>query len=333
VLRVGLIGLGGIAKAHLKGLAIMEAEGVARCVAATDLVEALRTKHQQEWKIPKVYDHHTKLLADPDVDAVAVILGHHLHAPLVIDSLNAGKPTFVEKPMAISLDECDAMIEAEQKSGKILQVGFTGRFHPACRKAREILDTNELGPVIHAVSTMSKPFNYKSRRYQDRTRAIGGGMWLGNGVHVVDWLTHCIGSKAVSVKAKLGTHMHYMHGDDTGTAFIQYANGLAGMAVAIGTKRGVEKTMVEAHCVDGQINYSVRGSLEIGQDGKWRPVEHDGKDGFAEQYRHFAQAIRMNLRPQTSSWYGRHIMEILFAAEASSVTGREVQLTGAHEPW
>ncbi len=334
MLGIGVVGLGGIARSHLTALQILEKEGVARCVAAADLIEEVRDRQRQEWDIPKVYAHHSELLADPEVDAVAIILGHHLHAELTIDALDAGKPVFVEKPMAITLDECDAMIEAEERNGQILQVGFTGRFHAGPRKAREILDSNELGPVITATSTFAKNWGYAGRRYQYRTRAIGGGMWLGNGVHAVDWLTHCIGTKAVAVKAKIGTYMHYQAADDTATAYVEYANGVAGLVIVVGSSRGCAKDGIEAHCTQGQIDYSVRGQVRVGQDNEWRDVEHDGKNGFAEQYRHFVEAVSMGMRPQTSSHYGRHIMQILFAAEKSSVTGREVVLDDdGRQPW
>ena len=82
MLGIGLVGLGGIAKSHLTALKIAEDEGFARCVAAADLFEDVRESHRKEWDIPAVYAIHHKLLEDPNVDAVAIVLGHHLHADL-----------------------------------------------------------------------------------------------------------------------------------------------------------------------------------------------------------------------------------------------------------
>ena len=70
-----------------------------------------------------------------------------------------------------------------------------------------------------------------------------------------------------------------------------------------------------------------REDVEIGQDGAWRSVPGDGADGFAEQYRHFATCIASGQRPQTGGRYARHVIDILFAAEESSISGREVLLT------
>ncbi|MBM4437490.1 MAG: Gfo/Idh/MocA family oxidoreductase [Actinobacteria bacterium] len=333
MLRIGVVGLGGIARTHLRALQATAAEGVAACVAAADLIPAIRDRFRQEFGIPTLYDHHTKLLDDPAIDAVAIVLGHYLHAPLTIDALNAGKHVLVEKPMAISLDECDAMIEAERKNRRILQVGLMNRWFGGFQKAREILDSNALGPVVQAVAGASYPWNLPNRRAQYRTRAMGGGMWLSNGVHTVDWLTHCIGTRAVSVKAKLGTYFHAQAADDAGLAFILYANGVAGVTYANGTKRGTERYGVQATCLEGNLEYW-RDSVRVGQDGTWRTIEHGGSDGFVGQYRAFARAIATGVRPETSSGYGRHIMEVLLAAEQSSVTGREVHLTDYHlQPW
>ena len=334
MLGIGLVGLGGIAKSHLTALKIAEDEGFARCVAAADLFEDVRESHRKEWDIPKVYENHHKLLEDPNVDAVAIVLGHHLHADLTIDALKAGRHVLVEKPMATTIEDCDRMIEAEKESGKIVQIGMTGRFHPAVRKAREILDSNELGPVVTALSQFNKNWGYAGRRYQYRSRWMGGGMWLGNGVHAVDWLTYCVGSKAVSVKARQSTSMHYQGADDTTTAFVQFANGVPGLVLVVGSAHGCSNDGVEAHCALSQIEYNVRGKVRVGVDNEWRDVEHDGSDGFMEQYRHFVESVTTGVRPQTSSHYGRHILEILVAAEESSITGREVHLTDYHRlPW
>ena len=341
MLQIGLIGLGGIAEAHLKALALLEAEGLARCVAGAEPVAERREERRQAFGIPKVYASHRDLLADPDVEAVGVLLPHHLHASVTIEALEAGKHVLLEKPMAVTMDECDRMIEAEAHSGRLLQIGLTGQYRPALRTARAFLDTNALGPVIQVLALVSAKLPYEHHDRYLRTRAMGGGEWLGDGVHMVDWVTHVIGTKAVSVKAVLGTYMHYMSGDDTATALIQYANGVAGVVVLVATSRGPEETaLLDVHGAQGRLQVHFvsdagpHGQVRVGQDGAWRDLAIEPINDFAEQYRDFVRAIATNDRPPASSAYGRHIMEILFAAERSSVTGREVVLQPLErEPW
>ena len=76
-----------------------------------DLFEEPRQRYMETYDIPKGYSSHTELLQDDEIDAVAVVLGHQLHHRLTVDSLNAGKHVLVEKPMALSLEQCDDMIE------------------------------------------------------------------------------------------------------------------------------------------------------------------------------------------------------------------------------
>ena len=341
MLQIGLIGLGGIASAHLAGLALLEAEGLARCVAGAEPVDERREERRKAFGIPKVYANHRDLLADPDVEAVAILLPHHLHAGVTVEALDAGKHVLVEKPMAVTMDECDRMIEAEARNGRLLQIGLTGQYRPAMRTARAFLDTNALGPVIQVLALVSAKLPYEHRDRYMRTRSMGGGQWLGDGAHMVDWVTHLIGTKAVSVKAVLGTYMHYMSGDDTATALIQYANGVAGVVIMVAHARGPEETgMVDVHGAQGRLQLDwvsdagPHGQVRVGQDGAWRDLDIEPINDFAEQYRDFATAIATNDRPPASSAYGRHIMEILFAAERSSVTGREVVLEPLErEPW
>ena len=341
MLQIGLIGLGGIASAHLKGLALLEAEGLARCVAGAEPVDERREERRKTYDIPRVYASHRDLLADPDVEAVGILLPHHLHAGVTIEALDAGKHVLVEKPMAVTMDECDRMIEAEARSGRLLQIGLTGQYRPALRTARTFLDTNALGPVIQVLALVSARFPIERLDRCYLTRSMGGGMWMGDGVHMVDWVTHLIGRKAVSVKAVLGTHMHYMHGDDTATALIRYANGVAGVVILVEHERGPQDTAsIDVHGTRGrlQVHFDTAehpgGVVRVGQDGVWRELDIVSINDFAEQYRDFVTAITTNDRPPASSAYGRHIMEILFAAERSSATGGEVVLEPVErQPW
>ena len=96
-----------------------------------------------EFDIPRGYASHTELLQDDDIDAVAVVLGHQLHHRLTVDALNAGKHVLVEKPMALSLEHCDAMIAAADANHRKLMVGLTQHFYPTSITAKSILDSGD----------------------------------------------------------------------------------------------------------------------------------------------------------------------------------------------
>lgn len=325
-LKVGIIGLGGIARAHCDAIATLENVEV---VAVADLFEVNRRAYMEKYDIPKGYSSHTELLADAEVEAVAVVLGHHLHHRLTVDACQAGKHVLVEKPMALSLAQCDEMIEAAANHDVKLMVGQTQHFYGTSLKAKEILDSGELGPLITAVSYMSKNWNIAGRRPQYRSRFYGGGMWLSNGVHVVDRLTWVMASQAVSVSAAIGTRAHYQAGDDSATAFIRYKNGLAGVAVSVGFADGAPDFSCQVIGANGTLRFSQHGEkyVKVGKGNQWedRPFD-DPPAEMHNEWKAFAEAIAQDIEPPSSGEWGRHIMEILFAAEQSAISGREVML-------
>ncbi|MBV7328304.1 Gfo/Idh/MocA family oxidoreductase [Chloroflexi bacterium TSY] len=325
-LKVGIIGLGGIARAHCDAIATLDQVEV---VAVADLFEEKRNEYMTKYGIPRGYASHTELLADDEVAAVAVVLGHHLHHQLTIDACNAGKHVLVEKPMAISLAQCDEMIEAAATNNVKLMVGYTQHFYGTSLKAKEILDSGELGPLITSVCYMSKNWNFAGRRPQYRSRFHGGGMWLTNGVHVVDRLTWMMASQAVSVSASIGTRSHYQSGDDSATAFIRYKNGLAGVAVVVGFADGAPNYECQVICANGTLRFSQHGEkyVKVGKGDKWEDVPFDDPPSeMHNEWKAFAESIAQNIEPPTHGQWGRHIMEILFAAEQSAISGREVML-------
>ena len=328
-LKVGIIGLGGIARSHCDAIATLDNVEV---VAVADLFEEKRREYMDKYNIPKGYETHTELLQDDEVDAVAVVLGHQLHHQLTVDSCNAGKHVLVEKPMAISLQQCDDMIAAAAANNVKLMVGYSQHYYGTSVKAKEILDSGDLGPLITAVCYMSKNWGYQGRRPQYRSRYHGGGMWLTNGVHVVDRLTWVMASQAASVSASIGARAHYQASDDSATAFIRYKNGLAGVAVAVGFADGAPDFSCQVICANGTLRFSQHGEkyVRVGKGDKWEDVPFDDTPvEMHNEWKSFAEAIEKDIEPPTHGEWGRHIMEILFAAEQSAITGREVVLDSA----
>jgi len=326
MLKVGLIGLGGIARSHADAISNLDNVEI---VAVADLFEDVRTDFMKKWDIPKGYKTHTELLEDNSVDAVGITLGHQLHHKLTIDACMAGKHVLVEKPMALSLQQCDEMIAAADSNNVKLMVGQTQHFYGTSLKAKQIIDDGTLGPLMTVICYMSKNWNYKGRKPQYRSRYHGGGMWLSNGVHVVDRLMWLLGSQAVSVSAVLGTRAHAQPSDDTATALIRCKNGLAGVAIACGYTNGGPS--YESHVIgaNASLRFSQHGEkfVRLGTGEEWEDISFD--DPPAEMYHEwesFAKAIELGIEPPSDGNWGRQVMEVLFAAETSSITGEDVVL-------
>lgn len=143
--RVGLIGVGGIARLHSLGY---KDNPKAELFALCDVNGELLQQRAREWGTRKAYVDYRQLLADPDVDAVEVITPHHLHAPMGIAALEAGKHVSMQKPMAVNVAECDALIEAAKRSGKVFRVFENFRYYPPIVKAKELLDSGAVGEPL-----------------------------------------------------------------------------------------------------------------------------------------------------------------------------------------
>ena len=170
-IRVGVIGLGGRATSHCKAIRSNDL----KLIAVADPQEHLCKKFMAEYVINKSYSNHLELIKDDEIDAVVITLGHQLHHKLTVDCCNAGKHVLVEKPMALSLEHCDEMISAARNNNVVLQVGLSQRYYGTSIKAKEILDSNEIGPIISASCFMNKNWgsnadDYSNRRPQVSTR-------------------------------------------------------------------------------------------------------------------------------------------------------------------
>jgi predicted dehydrogenase len=144
-LRVGVLGAGQIAQAaHLEACRkARNAELYALCDAAEDLLEAVAAVHQ-----PRVaYTDYQRMLADPLVDAVVIAIADQFHVPMALRAIEAGKHVLVEKPMGVSIEECEALVAAVVDAGLVLQVGTMRRFDPNIAYARDFI-ADQIGEVL-----------------------------------------------------------------------------------------------------------------------------------------------------------------------------------------
>jgi predicted dehydrogenase len=154
-------------------------------------------------------------------------------------------------------------------------------------------------------------------------------MWLTNGVHVVDRLTWLMASQAVSVSASIGTRAHYQAADDTATALIRYKNGLAGAAISIAFADGPPIMDTQVICTNGtvRIGGGRQPFLQVGQGNEWEEIPYDDPPAVMHhEWKGFIESIEQDIEPPASGEWSRHIMEILFAAESSAITGQDVVL-------
>lgn len=239
-LKVGIVGAGGITRAHLP--AYLERRDQVQLNAVCDLVEPLAQELAQKAGIDAVYLDIQDMLRDADIEAVDICTTHNSHAPLAIAAAEAGKHVIVEKPMAISVQECRDMIAAADKAGTTLMVAQHLRYAPEARAAKRLLDEGKLG-TIEAVRTELFGGGMRGRRRRRRqgerwmqdARRSGGGMMMSEQVHHIDLLRYYAGNvKRVNGVCK-SLQEHMVHGaEDLVSATLEFESGAVGEVWAKG---------------------------------------------------------------------------------------------------
>ena len=188
--RIGLIGAGGMGRAHLARIAGDLSGG--QIVAVADINHAAAVSAAEPYGA-KAYDSADEFINDPDVDAVLIATFGRVHAPDVIKTIEAGKYVLCEKPLATTAEDCIAIMDAEQKAGKkLVTVGFMRRFDTGYQEMRAVREGGELGhaTLVHCRHrNPSVPENYTTRNMIDDTA-----------IHEIDICRYLLDEEIVSVR-------------------------------------------------------------------------------------------------------------------------------------
>ncbi|MDB5892839.1 MAG: 4,5-dihydroxyphthalate dehydrogenase [Rhodoferax sp.] len=199
-LRVGVIGLG---RAFTLMLPTFLGDERVQLVAACDPLAAARTRFASDFGRPA---HATaeQLCADPAVEVVYVATPHQFHAEHVRMAAACGKHVLVEKPMALSLDECTSMIDAARQAGVHLIVGHSHSFDAPVRHTRALIDSGVFGAVKMITAFNFTDFLYRPRRPEELDTAAGGGVIHSQATHQIDTVRLLGGGLVRSVQAHTG---------------------------------------------------------------------------------------------------------------------------------
>ena len=308
-MRVALFGCGWIQEFHARAVL---AHGD-QLVAVANHREESATAFAETYDIPRVTTDWESLAADPEVDAAIVATPNYLHAPQAIALLEAGKHVMVEKPMAVSVAECDEMIAAAELGGAQLMVAHCWRFHPDVQAMRARIASGELGTVVktrgYGVHSNWGPMGWFTEK-----RFAGGGALLDMGVHAIDTARYLMGDPLPqSVCARIGTHFGTYDVDDDGIVLISWTNGTNSL-VESGWwhphKEGLEAE-TEVYGTEGYARIFPRE--EPSQD-----YEHCTQPMYTAQMNEFLDAIAQGRHPRPDGVDGRVIIDVVERAYASS---------------
>jgi predicted dehydrogenase len=337
MIGVGIIGAGRVCGAHATAAAAL---AQTRLVGVAEPDEARRARFIERFGGQGFADYR-ELFDAPGVDAVVLALPHHLHVGVACAAFEAGKHVLIEKPMAVTVDECDAILGAAKRANKKLMIAHSQQYFPVNRAVKALLDSGEVGTMVMATDIWYKPFFGREIRppwFLDAAK--GGGMWPMNGSHMIDRMTTFTGSEVVAVKAMVGAYFFDQPATDAGIAILQFRNGVYTTIAHAGYKDhgGVERFEGEITTTEAQLRFT-GSKFWRNQEGKFVEVEVPvptpplkpaaapiSSPVFASQMADFADAILNDTEPAITGEYGRQIVRVLTACEESGRTGREVRL-------
>jgi len=337
--RFAIIGCGVIAPVHARCIAdLPEAELVALCDVIPEKAQALAVDFPAD-----VYQDASAVFKRDDVDVVAVLTPSGLHAQIGIEAARMGKHVLVEKPMDVTLEKADALIQACREGGVKLCVVSQHRFDPAVVALKQAVEAGKLGRLNFGGSHTKW---YRSQEYYDSgdwrgTWAMdGGGALINQSIHYVDLLQYVMGP-VEEIHAYCATRAHErIEVEDIAVASIRFRSG------AIGLLEG-STAAYPGFCARLDI-YGSEGSVIIENDqiSEWRlrssepctaALEEVGfiggsssKDIWFHSHRRqiadMIQAVQDNREPLVNGEEGRKPLEIVLAVYQSARTGAPVRL-------
>ena len=233
MINVAIIGTGGISHAHIK--AYLQFPDRCRIAALVDIIpgKAQRVKEQYGLDAEVYLDHHEIL--DKDIDLVDVCTPPFVHAEISINALRSGKNVVCEKPMAASLEECDAMLKARDESGKKLSIIAQNRFRLPVRNLKALLDSGMAGKVrqVTVNSLWFRGHSYYDLWWRGTWETEGGGCTLNHAVHHIDMLGWMMGTpeKVTSVLANTGHDNAEV--EDLSVSVMEYPGALATVTASV----------------------------------------------------------------------------------------------------
>lgn len=324
---VGVIGAGAIAEhGHLPAYAQMPE---AHLVAISDINAARCKSLGEKFRVPNCYEDYRTLLENKAVDAVSVCTPPDMHAEIAIAAAQAGKHVLCEKPMAVTVEDTDKMIEAAQKNNVKLMVGHSLRYSENFRTVRRLLADGVVGKAILARLELFSggPVVWPSVSKFFTRKGAGGGVLLNVGTHAVDLLRWIIGDEVERVCGFTGTYgavpeMVKNQIEDEALALLVFENGVLGELCLCYTHVMFENSL-EICGTMGKIVVELPGALSLdprrtvrlyrGTKGPYVINVNQPRSELSLEIYDFIDCIRKDKKPKITGLDGKKAVEVVTA--------------------
>ncbi len=334
-LNVGLIGVGRLGRVYARDLAGRIPE--TRLVAVADPAGTLARDVAAEFEVARHYTDPMALIDDKGVDALVIVTPTHLHREQVIAAAASKKPTFCEKPPALSLDEVTEMKRQIEASGMFFQMGFMRRFDAGYAAAKKQIEAGRIGMPLVFKATSRDPFR-PSLEYANPKSS--GGMLIDMGIHDFDLARWFMGD--VRSVAAIGATIAYPElesvGDiDNAIASLTFVSGKLGVVDL--TRSGIYGYDISTEILglEGTIKIGYLRETPIVVMTKAQGVSHDTvpyfmerfRDAYTNQLQNFAQNVLQQRQAPITIDDGLEALRIGVAATRARESGTTVMVAGA----
>lgn len=323
--RTALIGAGRIAENHRRSIeAIAEYE----LVAIADINERRAGELQLDERL-RWYADYREMIREEKPDVAIIALPHYLHREAAIFCAEHGCHLMIEKPMAISVKECDEISEAVRRCGVKAMVGHTQHYMAANMAARELVRSEAFGSLVMVNDTWHG--DYFSQERPDwffRKALAGGGRMMNLGSHSIDRIQWITGRRIGKVKASLTFYGN--RGDVEGSGLV-YAESEEGVPITISQSgyKGAPRNELELIFTGGMIRVQ-GGKLSVSRGGGYEMVELRQSDSpFIRQYGDLLETIRTGRAPDCSLDYGRSVIAVVECIYRSHESGQMIDVQQA----
>ncbi|MGI6685266.1 MAG: Gfo/Idh/MocA family protein [Bacillota bacterium] len=331
--RVGfaLVGCGSIAVKHID--AIRQVPG-AQLIAIYDTNPNQAKYFSERFNLPYA-ETFSQLLKRDDLQVIDICAPSAFHAELAKASARARKHVLVEKPMALTLEDADQMIEASEKAGVYLSVILQNRYKPVIAALKKVVDDGDFGKLTHGTAIVRWNRNwgyYQGNPWRGKT-SLGGGVLINQAIHNIDLLQWLMG-EAESVFAFTANRLINLDAEDVAVGVIQFKSGALGTVEAAST--------IYPRNLEESINiFGEKGTVIIGGTRSDRVLVCNFAEGGQEILKRSSEepkghipviedmvrCIREGTRPAVDGVAGRKSLQIVLAFHESARTGKVIKIS------
>ncbi|MEO6188697.1 MAG: Gfo/Idh/MocA family oxidoreductase [Ginsengibacter sp.] len=340
--KIAILGAGFITDIHMESYHrfVPEADVVAVYARNIDKAKAFAEKHG----IPQWYDNMEDIIKNSGCEVVDICLPNFLHHGAVLGAAAAGKHIIIEKPLAVTLEQADEMIEVCKKAGVKLMYAEELCFAPKYERVRQLVNEGAIGEIY-----MLKQAEKHSGPHSDWFYNIdlaGGGVLMDMGCHGIAWFRWMLkNAKAKSVYATMSTVLHKegTKAEDNSVVIIEFEKGVTAVLENSWAKHGGMDDKSEVYGTGGviyadlfmgnaAISYSRSGygyameKADTTVGWSFTVFEEVFNQGYPHELKHFIECVQQDKTPVVTGEDGRAVLEIIYAAYASAAEGKKIML-------